>query len=103
MAMAAMTARHEHLLGLMVCTADGCGAAVGVRHWCDCTTCRVTAHSKVSNALVWKCVRCRKRHGRLSDYQIETMDSLWQRHGNPLVPLQWSEEFDGYFARGWDD
>jgi hypothetical protein len=100
---AVVTTRHEHLLGLMVCVVDGCGAPVGVRHWCGCTVCRVAPHSKVSNVLVWKCVRCGKRHGRLTDDDIEELDSFYDRHGKNRQPLQWCETFGGYFERGWHD
>ena len=63
-----LVARHEDIMGLEVHTAFPCR--------CGCSILRICPHSKVSDALVFKCAWCRKRRGKPTDAEVEALDGV---------------------------
>ena len=63
---------------------------------CGCALRRVHPHSVKSNIPVWKCAWCGKRKGKVTEDEVELLESFLHRFGWTLEPLVFHEDGMAY-------
>jgi hypothetical protein len=77
------------IMGLDLQVASVCGRKrSALQQWCGSGRIRVAPFSKKSSILIWRCVWCGARHGRVDEQTIATLKQFVQRHGWQLRPLK---------------
>jgi hypothetical protein len=77
------------ITGLDIQVASVCGHKRDtLQHWCDCSTVRVAPYSKRSAILIWRCVACGTRRGRVDEESAAILRRFVERHACSVRPLR---------------
>jgi hypothetical protein len=88
------------ILGLDVLTLTACGRQHRrpLQRWCQCRQVRVTPYSAKSRLLIWRCIWCHGRRGKLDGDTINKLQQFVNRFGWVMWPLILHEDGGVYVA-----
>jgi hypothetical protein len=87
------------IMGLDVVAVHPCGHRIRqLRLYCSCGVVRIAPYSKVSKVLVWRCQRCKSRHGKVGAAEAERLKAFTAKAGWCARPLVLHENGGVYVA-----